>query len=617
MPQMTALVPGDMLSDGSYSERIISRATQIVLNDFNLTAAIMTEENPVTDYALNDAFDLVKISMNIDIEKLREPVVKNILVDYTKACVSHLLKSEDPVELAQRVRTAHKIKILVYECYVFNIGIPEKQALKLLELMYRYASHGYRYSRAFYKLLSSLTSEAALNNIFAKFIEHFDPTLQSIPSMAENIKAAGALNAVYSSFIRKLYEKLSTLINPIEDAELYARHATMMITSIICLNDVDGFTDILMNLMPYVDPIELLVYPNFFVTTLKIIPRAGQNNTLLLDRFVGLFLNDSVISRIEEDNVKIRIGGIYFYSHKYANEITRKHFRLLSIERKAELKRMEKRFIEIEEMFNRAKDFVMTQINFLELSVENLQSKRQEFDELTDNFDILMKIFEQQFSDTIFEIIKTLIKICGDAMRHKMDKKLNFERFRLFMSILNSLTADKSIIQQVHPVLFMNLRFFWEVDTETTDVADVLKIVKFSIDDFLQTKNDFVTDKKLVKILYKFFIKLLGQESGFEEFRKVIFAVLEGSQSFSVTCDLIRDFCNEMEVSVSDIFVPILIEEIKRYLAVRTNLLTYNNGRLLELISKLEAEKAFNRTETLIIEAFKRIFPVMNEINVI
>lgn len=607
--QSSGFASNDILSDGSYSEKVIARATEIALTDFNITASMLTEKSPIIDTALSDAFELVEITLFINVSKVKVPVVKNIISHHTKLCISHLLKVEDAAEIQSRVLLAHRIKILAHECLIFNYEIPEKQALKLLEFIYRYGEDGYRYQQAFQKLYSSIKNES-LALIFDKFVQYFDSNRQTLPVMVSQLKmsvaSSGPLISVFTSFMRNLYEKIINIVDPIEDNEIFCRHINMIITSIISCGIVDFFIEILLEILPFIDPLSLISSPRFCKSAVEFIQQAPKHNSLLLDYFVGLFLNEQIIAKIGEENEKKIAGLLYNLRINYENSID-KYFHLLSTESKIKLQNIEKRHNQYEKVFSFAEQLKYLQINFTQLSKNHLQNMKIEIDELVEFYGNLFEFDGQRLSLAVGETAKYLKDLVQSAQKDVDSKFLNFDRFKVFLSILNYLMKNEFILSKAKIPFIKILQFFNENVTEFDKIEEILSIVKSQMAVLIKEKQ-FLTTEKDFKILFKFLLKLIGKESAIEEFRQVLLLTLKNSDSFVEFFGLLKNICRDTEIEVSVVAVPFLQEEVKRYLEVpkseKTILLTYENGHLLNVIAQVIKSECLSHSEMSILNAF-------------
>lgn len=593
--------PEDVLPDGSYSERVIAQAAHTALNDFNLTASMITENSPATDLALTDAFELVKLTMNIEIEKFKTPVVNQILLSYTKLCISHMIKPDSPEEFKSRRSTAHRTKILVYDCLILNIKIAEKQALKFLEFIYRYADDGYRYQKAFGKLYSRLTNDLIALSM-EKFVQHFDPNRQSIPVLVPASSAAMAtLLPIFKTFIRNLYEKLISLVDPIEDNEIFFCHASKVITTILSFeSNYEDCYDILMTSMPHIDPVALLSSPHFYKSASIAIPQAVRNKSLLLEYFSTFFLTDQVISMIKTREDEIRFGGLIINLKDSNNK-----FNFLSAESKESLKRFEKKFYKYDELITHSDALKFIQISFLQLSKIYLENLCNNFDELIQNYDLLIKIDSHRITKALSEGSKKIHEIIKMS-QNDTKTDFNFYRFKFFLKIMTFLMKNEIFSVQAKAPLLKIIQFYNEKVTELHETDEnVLEMIKAKVSKLFKEKK-FNPSEEEIKTFYNFFIKFLGVEHGTKEFLEFLSLNLRNTNSIKETFDLIEKVCNELEFPSNLIIVPYLVEEIQNYLkesSKLTSLFNFDSNNLMGLITEVKNSKVLNRSESLILNA--------------
>lgn len=590
--------------DVVYSEMIISCASHVALSDFNITASMINESSPLTDLALSDAFDIVKISMNIDIEKLKVPVVNQILLTYTKMCISHLIQPDCPNEQMLRKLSAHKIKILVYECLIFDFKIADKQALKLLEFIYRFADDGHRYHKAFLKLYSCLSNES-IATILDKFVQYFDPNRQNLLIISPKLKSLdNPLLPAFNSFIRNIYSKIITLIDPIEDNEVYFQYAAMLITSIISYNmNYEEFYDILVNSMVHIDPIRLLSSSDFFKAASLAISEAVKNESLLLEYFLKFFLNDETISRIQNEEDEIRFGG--FIKILKTDE---KYFKLLSIESKLKLEKFERKFMDYDVIISHIEKFRFIKINFLQLSSIHLEILSKEVQELEKNYDLIIKIDPSTVSNALADGANHIHELVAMSRNDNNFPVFNYYRFKVFLSILTFLMKNEIYLLHAKTPTIKIIQFFNEKVIEVHHDEEIFSMITSHLFSFVigNKLNPTVSD---IKDIYTFFMKLLGEDRGIQEFCSFLTLNLHHTNSISETYNLIEKCCNELGISFISIIIPFLLNAIQIYLetsSFKESLFLYRNGRLLSLITLVNDSKTIlSRSEYSILTAFK------------
>jgi hypothetical protein len=602
--ESTKLVSRDVLPDGRYSDAVIASATQIALSKFNLYASRITENSPVSISALPESFAFVKITMNIDIEIFKVPIFNQILHEYTKLCVSQLIKMDSSLDKKSVGSLAHRVKVLAYECLIFNFKIADKQALKFLEFIYLFADGGHIYEQAFYKLSSCLSSES-VTLILDKFVKYFDPNRQALQIILPKLEHTGpSLVSAFTVFIKNIYEKLTSLLDPVEDNDIFCRHSSKMITTILSLNaNYEEFNDILIGLMNYIDPIYLLSSPIFFKAAFLAIPSAVQNNCALLDYFMAVFITDQVIARVKTKEDEIRFGGLF----SGLMDKTETFVNRLSIESKSQILNFKVEYYEYDAIISYSEMFKLIEIDFLNLSKEDLENLSEKLDKLIKNFDLLIKIDRQRFSKALPEAAKKftgLIKLSyGDT-----NTESNFYRFKLFLLILEFLLKHETYWVYAKACIINVFVFFTDKVIDFYDKVEILILspIKAQISLLFEKKNRFTPCEDEVKAVYNFFIKLLGKDEGIDEFCTFLFSYLGVTDSITQTCDLIESVCDGLEISFNSIIIPFLLGEVQKYIetASTESLFNYDNGKLADLIAHVLTSNILNRSESSVLDIF-------------
>ena len=80
----------------------VELAYSIIASDFRMSALMTSNTAPLSVIVINDGFSLVSLTTNIDIEKVRVPVMQLLIRDFVLEVIQKLLKGVESDEQERR-----------------------------------------------------------------------------------------------------------------------------------------------------------------------------------------------------------------------------------------------------------------------------------------------------------------------------------------------------------------------------------------------------------------------------------------------------------------------------------------------------------------------------------
>lgn len=177
---------------------------------------------------------------------------------------------------------------------------------------------------------------------------------------------------------------------------------------------------------------------------------------------------------------------------------------------------------------------------------------------------------------------------------------------------MNFFLINEHYLTRCKTRLVQVLNYFNEKVVELVEAEEILEIVKLHFEILLQDTGSLLNDTDF-KILLTFFKKLLGNERGFEEFRKIIVLIIQIHGIDSEAFKQFKYVSAELDISIGSIIIPYLQEEIMTFLRTAStseSIFTYNGSKLLNFINGIKRSRLLNRTEMLIVNAFTTSFTI-------
>lgn len=590
----------DILQDGSYASHFVSLSTKIVKEYFSEKVETMSEATPTSISVLSESFELLKAStFGIDIKTIQNPIVQNLLTEYTKESIQLTISNCEDLEILKR--TAHAIKFLVYECFTLNVVIPSKQALKLFNFIYEFAEDGFRFQSSIVKLHLSLSSEQ-VSVFFETFPAIFNPFGPILPILdTSKIGNTPEIREKIDRFFRSIHEKVSLFVDPVENNALYCAHMNTLISCLLVNSNTDNFIDIFANVLPRIDPVSLLKSRNFYEYFIQFI--SNNNTSPVLTYFINCFINDMTITKIPED-FYIKFGSIL---NKLTVDVTEtstmvnQQISSLSIGSKTKIKEIKKVYNKYDMMFIRFKALEFIYIGFKTLTLGALRNLQRDLIELVDYAGVLLEFNPKITEMNSANSLSVLVEICS---KEPIDSKFNFDRlsyFVLFLNLLAKLKVSKDLIVSN----FLRVLQFYNTHINTSNhkkLENIVNSFKVFLKAHLSGNSGVLKTVEDYKIVFDFFKKTDGESSATAELTQILKNYLKTSTSRE-TIQLFIDIEKELEIPASQILLESLFKQLA---ALKTANRVQVSGKLWTFFEDLESFGLLSRTEYLIIQAYKQ-----------
>ena len=572
----------------------------------------MYETCPVKSSLFLNAFQEVINVMAVEFNLIGQDIVTRIIQLYSKTAEKYIKdrKELDPLssKYAERERFAKLCVVVIQECYSIDFPVERSKAIHLLEFIYRFGTVGDRYAFAFQGLFNSLNYSSF--TIFFKFMtEHFDLNRQALPVI--NIKASVECRDIkigFFGFIKTIYDKINDL-DPIGDAELFNRHGSMLICSIISCNFVEeflDFIDFLVNIIGKIDLIQLINSGSFITLAIKVSHVNKYRESFVLDHICGLLISEKIISTLSTN--LINFGSLLAAVRNNQMGYYFKYSELLSESSYRKLKDIEIKF----NIYNSRLSNVNV-LNLLDNDFANFD--REDFAVVLEKLYNLIEIFPEyllnepsESSETVSRIIK-LIPILVSIATEDSKNTFDIVRFEVFILLVKLSLLNDYALNDTDDSFSCVLHFFNSRLRHTTGIdARFHELIQESLGNLIKGSRFFSTIVHH-QILYNYFLNVSPQTAEMRICQCFLdFMRFDGSKinSFIIVVSSVKI----LRLDASVLYSTLLAHEFEEYLKdfSKIPLETYLEGSLVLVSNNILGMNILPKTTQLLVRNLLKLY---------
>lgn len=606
-----------VLENGQYSDYIVLECLAIFRKNIERDAVLKYETCPFTESLFTAAIDSILVEISVNTSVILPALIEILAREYAEKAHSYCRTSVNFVRETESFKNFTKIVVVfAQEAYISNSQIPSEHVLKLLEFVYRFGESSQRYGLAFQGLYTALPA-GDFSRFYELVMEYFVPERPTLPVLFLNIQSEPnmVLKVVFSRFLTRLYDRIS-LLDPVEDEEVYNRHACMLLSSMISCNFMNDFIPMIQDTLHKVNLHKLLPSPrfakaaSFICTELK----DQESSSVILNDFANVFVTDELILSLDPSNF-LNFGSIF------VNLDAQERVDQLSSEAVERLIEIETGYKDYKKIIDNANE------TFPNLPETFSQMECADLDDLTGLVVQLTSIskdfFEHQqseaclFTVAVLQMIPKLVKK-AILLTPVADEALSMKRYKLFIKMLQFGMSGPTILSHntdaIPIILYFNNSKISKIPNARTELAAEHNLM-IELLQLLAKKNKFCTSEQHRQVIFSFLQSVRSADKAVHLMKRLLLEYLRAkSNKLSAVSD-VSNTAKRLKFDPSSLIVAFVVTEIAKYLqlSVKVPLESYQDGTFAILVKVVLELNIFSTTEKLLIEAFCKKFSKKNK----